>query len=142
MPRTLLTLVLFVHALSSAVAQDDKKGDPKLDGTWIATSWQRGGGEIGKDKVNTELVISKNTYEYPKGINRISKSGTIKFDAAKGTIDFTPEDGPSKGKTLLGIYKVEADKLTLCFTVAGMARPKDFKSNEKTVDLATYERKK
>jgi uncharacterized protein (TIGR03067 family) len=63
-------------------------------------------------------------------------------DAAKGTIDFTPDDGPAKGKTLPGIFKIEGDKLTICFTSAGNARPKDFKSGDRNVVLATYERKK
>jgi uncharacterized protein (TIGR03067 family) len=66
----------------------------------------------------------------------------LKFDAAKGTVDFTPEDGPAKGKTLLGIYKVEKDTLTICFGSAGKERPKEFKSNDRNTVLATYTKKK
>jgi uncharacterized protein (TIGR03067 family) len=139
-----LSIAVFgiVIAAVDGIAGDDKKGVDKLEGAWIATSWQRGDGKIGKDEVNTLLTITKNEYAFPKGINRISAKGTFKADTTKGTIDFMPEDGPAKGKTLLGIYKVEGDKLTLCFTSAGNARPKEFKSGERNIVLATYERKK
>jgi uncharacterized protein (TIGR03067 family) len=135
----MLALAAGVVLAAPAARGDDAK---KLEGTWTATLWKRGGGEVGKDKVATELVLTKDGYAFPKGINRISMKGAVKLDAAKGTIDFTPEDGPAKGKTLLGIYKVEGDTLTLCFTSAGMERPKEFKSGDRNTVLATYERKK
>jgi uncharacterized protein (TIGR03067 family) len=126
-----------------ALASDDAPKDAeKLQGAWTATSWKRGDAEITRDKVNTELVIRKDAYEFPKGINRISSKGMLKIDAAKSTIDFIPEDGPAKGKSLLGIYKVEGDVLTLCFSAAGQARPKEFKTGDRNTVLATYERKK
>jgi uncharacterized protein (TIGR03067 family) len=139
--RCLLGVTLAI-GVSAAGRGDDKKDAPKYEGTWTATSWKRGPGEIGADKVNTELKLTKDAYEFPKGINRISAKGSVKIDAAKGTIDFTPDDGPAKGKTLLGIYKVEGDMLTLCFTSAGNERPKEFKSTDRNTVLATYERKK
>ena len=137
------TLTVTVAVLAAAGARgDDNKGSTKLEGSWVATSWRRGDGEVGKDKVDTELTLTKDRYAFPTGINRISKQGTIKLDAGKGTIDFTPEDGPAKGKTLLGIYKVEGDTLTLCFAAAGRERPKEFKTGDRNTVLATYVRKK
>lgn len=133
-------LIVLVAVGQASPGDKDKVKD--LEGTWIATSWKRGDGEVGKDKVDTELVLSKGAYEFPKGINRISKKGTYKLDAAKGAIDFTPEDGPAKGKTLLGIYKVEGNVLTLCFRAAGNERPTAFKTGDRNTVLATYEKKK
>src|SRR5262245_2481462 len=132
----------FVSASAGVTVLAAQKDAAKLEGAWVGTSWKRGEGEVPKDKVQTELTIAKDTYEFPKGINRISKKGAIKVDAAKGTIDFTPEDGPSSGRTLQGIYKVDGDTLTLCFTTAGRDRPKEFKTDDRMTVLAKYERKK
>ena len=143
MARWLMVLAVgIVAAPAGTSAQDAQKGADKLEGSWTATSWKRGATEIGKDQVATELTIAKSTYEFPQGINRISRKGTFKVDAAKGTIDFTPEDGPASGQTLSGIYKVEGDTLTLCFTTAGRERPKEFKTDDRNVVLAKYEKKK
>jgi uncharacterized protein (TIGR03067 family) len=145
MARYLLGVSLVITLAAAAASAD---GAPqaaaagKLDGDWVATSWKRGEGEVGKNQVATELKITKDAYEFPTGINRISAKGAIKVDAAKGTIDFTPADGASAGRTLQGIYKVDGDTLTLCFTTAGRDRPKEFKSDDRMTVLAKYERKK
>jgi uncharacterized protein (TIGR03067 family) len=131
-----------VLAAAGAGAANAQNGLDKLEGAWVAVSWKRGDTEIGKDQVATELVLAKTTYEFPQGINRISRKGAFKIDAAKGTIDFTPEDGPAAGRTLLGLYKVEGDTLTLCFTSAGRERPKELKTDDRNTVLAKYERKK
>jgi uncharacterized protein (TIGR03067 family) len=134
-------MLVFSTLVATSLGGDDKKGAAAVQGTWTGTSWRRGDAEVDKDKVKTELVIAKDSFEFPTGINRISKKGALKIDAAKGTIDFMPEDGFAKGKTLLGIYKVEGDKLTLCFSSAGDPRPKEFKTDVRTTVLATYVRK-
>src|SRR5262245_56229931 len=133
---TLVLAVGVVLAAAGARADDAKKDAGKLEGHWVAISYKRGEFEIGKDKVKTELVITKDAYEYPTGINRVSKKGALKVDAAKGTIDFLPEDGPAKDKIILGIYKIEGDTLTICLTGTGRDRPKEFKAGDRSAVLA------
>jgi uncharacterized protein (TIGR03067 family) len=127
---------------SVGMAREEKAEANPLIGKWTAISWQRGDGKIGKDDVNTELEITKDGYEFPKGINRISSKGTYKLTPGTNHIDFTPADGFAKGKTLPGIYKVENQKLTICFRPAGSERPAAFESNNRTTVLAVYEKKK
>ncbi|MCI0462217.1 MAG: TIGR03067 domain-containing protein [Gemmataceae bacterium] len=141
-PCVLVLVVAAVLAAADSGRAGDKKKPASPEGTWVGTSWKRGPGEVPKDKVDTELVLTRTTYEFPRGINRISAKGAVKIDDVKGTIDFTPGDGPAKGKTLKGIYRVEGNVLTLCFTSAGGERPAEFKSGNRNTVLATYEKKK
>ncbi len=48
------------------------------------------------------------------------------------TLDLKIEDGPeeSKGKVSKGIYKIEGDKLSICISIPGKDRPKDFEQVE------------
>ena len=48
------------------------------------------------------------------------------------TLDLTIEEGPeeSKGKVSKAIYKLDGEKLTLCVSVPGKDRPKDFAQTE------------
>ncbi len=48
------------------------------------------------------------------------------------TFDLSIEDGPedSKGKVSKGIYKIDGEKLTLCVSIPGRDRPKDFEQVE------------
>lgn len=141
MTRFVLGLVVLAVVVPVRAANDEKDLE-KLHGTWTAVLWKRGPGEVGKDKVATELVLGKDGYKFPVGINRVSAAGAVKIVPGKGEIDFTPGDGPAKGKTLLGIYKLDGDTLTICFASAGLPRPKELKTEDRMVVLAKYERKK
>ena len=58
----------------------------------------------------------------------------LKLDASKTpkTIDFTYEDGQDKGKSELGIYKLENATFTFCVNDIGKERPSAFATKEKT----------
>jgi uncharacterized protein (TIGR03067 family) len=64
-------------------------------------------------------------------------------DEKPSAMDITSTDGPNKGKTLLAIYKLEGDKLIVCYDLAGKKRPSDFKTEPKSLlFLATYQKVK
>lgn len=59
------------------------------------------------------------------------KTATLKVDdkAKPATIDFSPQDGPEKGKTFPGIFTFEKGKLTIAMTETA-TRPTDFKGGK------------
>ena len=57
-------------------------------------------------------------------------SGAIKVDPKAWAIDFTWEDGPTKGKTVKSIYNIHRDVLLLCMSDAGKDRPTVFSSEK------------
>src|SRR5262249_40040236 len=61
---------------------------------------------------------------------------TVDPGKAPAQIDLTSVAGPTKGKTVLGIYRLEGKRLTLCWPLGeDRARPAGF--GEKGNDLAT-----
>ena len=114
-------LVLAVGLLAAPAAKDDATKD-KIEGTWVVVAHTRNGKaneEIKDDKVTfkdgTITIKSKNKDE----------TATYKVDASKKPkeIDITDPEG----KTLMGIYTVEGDKLKICLCKPdGNKRPTEF----------------
>ncbi|MFT3880498.1 MAG: TIGR03067 domain-containing protein [Gemmatales bacterium] len=71
--------------------------------------------------------------------------GTVKLDSSKTpkTMDITGTDGPNKGKTMLAIYKLDGDSLSICYDLSGKAYPTEFKTKPDTkLFLVEYKRDK
>jgi uncharacterized protein (TIGR03067 family) len=75
-----------------------------------------------KEKQFTTLVQGNTTH----GVYKIDPTVTPK------TIDITFTDGPGKDNSQKGIYKLEGDTQTICFSAPGKPRPTDFTSEPKS----------
>jgi uncharacterized protein (TIGR03067 family) len=100
----------------------------KLQGSWTMTALEINGERLPPEKFqNTRLEITGNRYITDTG--RGAHEATLKLDPTKKpkAIDMTFVDGPNKGDTAEGIYKLDADTLTICRPrLPPHARPAEF----------------
>ena len=109
-----------------ALGDEDKSSSEVLEslkGTWVSEN---------------EDIDSKWTFEgeaLKASVNGIDYTCKVKIDPkAKphATVDFLINEGPedAKGKTSKCIYKLDGEKLTLCVSLPGKDRPKEFEQAE------------
>lgn len=126
MIRATLAVGVAVLTAGFALAADDKK---PLEGKWTIESVTKSGKpDDGMKGASREHVGDKYTITPAKGSPSPATEGTFTFDPEKKTIDMKPASGNFKGKTLLGIYKLDGETLTMAFSEKD--RPKDFESKE------------
>src|ERR1041385_5627335 len=131
--RNTLLIALATVALLSASAQDDpvvKKDLAQLQGEWSMVSGTADGYPIPDDMLpNSKRVCKGDELTATVGGQLVMKA-RITIDPAKKpkTIDYQVFDGPTKGKTHLGIYEIEGDTMKSCFAAPGATRPTDFTS--------------
>jgi uncharacterized protein (TIGR03067 family) len=111
-----------------------------LQGNWRVVKLETDGHEVPPEElVKRRLLVEDDVIDMKPNKMRIK----LAPGKSPKEIDFTPLDGPNKGKTMPCIYKLDDDKLTLCLPVArdGATRPKEFKA-DKEIGLTLLERVK
>jgi uncharacterized protein (TIGR03067 family) len=127
----LVALVMVsVFGLRSAASAQDKKELAKLEGKWESVSVTVDGKSQEPEELKDRFAVIKGdkvTFLYK---DKERGTATQKIDSSKSPaqIDFTYEDGPAKGSTLKGIYKIEGDTLTMCLGGLNKDRPTEFAS--------------
>src|SRR5438874_1107757 len=116
---------------------DAKKDLDMMQGKWTVQSIKESDGKNPPDEAlkDLEVIVKDDTMK----IMLVPKAETLdafkmKLDPAKKpkAIDFTHTEGPDKGKTELGIYKIEGDTLTVCVNDFDKERPSAFATKEGT----------
>ncbi len=144
-----LTVFCVALALNSAPARlfaGDNSLDEKLVGEWELISFEKDGKKAPEENfkgIRIRYAASPATVTVTKGDKTLAE-GTVDVDPAKqpNTVNVTiTSEGPRKGTTALGIYRVDGDILTQCFDDTGKMRPKEFASTPGSgVDLRKYKR--
>ena len=134
--------VLLVLAVGLLIVANSSGGDAakselkKLEGTWSMVSGEAKGEKLPENTIKgAKLTIVGDKHTVKIGEDTII--GTHKLDPTKKPkeIDAMDTEGPFKGKTVFGIYKLEKDEFTVCFASAGKERPKEFTTKSGTGEL-------
>ena len=131
--RSLLPWLLASALAAGVSAQDPGKDDLKrLEGTWRMVSGEADGKKAPEEELKKIKVIFKGDAYTVMSDGRVEEKGTQKLDPTKKpkTIDYTMTEGPTKGKTHLGIYELDGDTVKFCFAAPGGDRPTDFTAKE------------
>jgi len=141
-------LVLCVAAAVTVVgarqALADKKETPKDEekilGTWAVVSYEEGGEKAPEERIKEAKVSFAADGKMTAKQGEKEQEFTYKLDPAKKPKEFSLTN--DKGLTLLGIYKLDGDTLTVCLDRSG-GQPAEFASKDgTTVILEVLKREK
>ena len=131
--RVTAPLLVVLVLVGAARAHDAiKKEMAQLEGEWSMVSGEANGVPMPEATVKTGKRVAKD------GETAITFGGQVYFkakfsiDPAKKpkAIDYTMTEGPTKGKTHLGIYELDGDTVKFCFAAPGKDRPTEFTAKE------------
>jgi uncharacterized protein (TIGR03067 family) len=143
----LIVVLATPPALGADNGDDVQKELKALEGKWKAVAMEAGGKPFPKDNIPVFTFIvaanGKSSGQTPQD----EYQATIAVDPKKApkTIDNLHESGAQKGKKQYGIYKLEADKWTVCMTRPGVGesdRPTDFTTKDTANVVFVFERAK
>lgn len=136
-----IVVAVRLSALAGDAAADAKK---ELQGTWQPIEAKIGDVELIKEQLAaTKLTIKDDGYQVTVGDTVDQGTWKIDADAKPKTMDIMCQEGPNKGKTLLCIYEVSGDSLTVAYSFTGKERPTEFKTGGDAMRaVIKYQRKK
>ena len=114
---------------------DEPKGTPakeelaKFQGTWQLISAEKEGKQAPEERVNSiRVTIKDNTHTVRIGEEVVAHDVSFVIDPSKSPKETTDtiNEGPDKGKEILGIYRLEEDTLISCVAPVGKPRPTKF----------------
>lgn len=115
-----------------------------LEGAWVPVAATVAGRELVVNELRVKyLVLDSGGYSIVDRTNRIVDSGEYLVDdaASPQTMDIVGREGPNAGRTMLAIYQLDADRLTVCYDLDGSERPRDMQPREDKLLLSiTYTR--
>jgi uncharacterized protein (TIGR03067 family) len=125
-------LTLMAAAADATAKHDEGRGDDvkNIIGNWSCVSATVDGKPLG-EKVVASLRLKMTAERY-----RTERDGEVLFDStykldqekSPRWIEMIGTEGDAAGKAGLGIYKLDGDSLTMCYTMPGGQRPKEFES--------------
>lgn len=113
------------------------KEQTNLNGTWNTVYQEFEGRQIPSPEFEGQkLILYENTYTV---IGAKSDEGIIKANEEK--LDLYGTDGANRGRHYAAIYRINKNRLTICYNLAGGTYPSDFKTEgHRQYFLSIFER--
>jgi len=126
--------VVLAACASFAVTDDAPDADKEaklLEGTWKFVSLTTDGKEAPKEFVDKARWTFRGKEIIIPGPQAAKIAYKLDPGRSPKTIDLTGTEGPGKGKTLKGIYKLRKERLTICFSKGETQEKQDAPRPEK-----------
>lgn len=139
-----LTILMGLCSLGTILGADDvKKEMALLEGDWSMVSGEASGQSMPAEMVKSGKRVAKDGETAITFGEKVYFKARYTIDPAKKpkTIDYAMTEGPTKGKTHLGIYELDGDKVKFCFAAPGKDRPTEFTAKE-GITLSVWKREK
>jgi uncharacterized protein (TIGR03067 family) len=144
--RPIMTVSALIALVGAAGAQNDAKMEmTRLEGEWSMVSGEANGQSMPKETVKGGKRVAKDAETVITMGGQIYFKAKFSIDPTKmpKAIDYVMTEGPTKGKTHLGIYEMEGDTVKFCFAAPGRVRPTEFTAKEGTQNtLSVWKREK
>jgi len=118
--------------------------DLRLEGAWLPVAAYIAGDVLPVTELRiARLLIKSAAYQILDHQQRIVDRGEIRLDTAANpaAMDIVGLEGPHAGRTLLAIYEISNDLLSICYDMEGPNRPRSMQPEEDQVLLLiTYAR--
>jgi uncharacterized protein (TIGR03067 family) len=126
------TLLLLIVSQAPIQSPEVKKELAKHQGVWTTVSFRRNGKDTPDEIAHSITRTVDGDHVVWKRNGKSFSGSTIVLDptADPKTIDIFADGGPARDIRVLGIYKLEDDRLTICTADPDQPRPKDFKAEK------------
>ena len=114
--------------------------DHELEGTWDVVL-SVAAGEEGATPAGTYLKIEGDYFERNTPNHIFTRTIVVNKDTTPYEIDLHITNEPDKGKTFLGIYKVEGNTLSIAHALPGNPRPSQFESTAANKQILSVSKK-
>ncbi|HZO23617.1 MAG TPA: TIGR03067 domain-containing protein [Steroidobacteraceae bacterium] len=115
-----------------------------LEGAWVPVAANVSGQELRVRELRVKyLVLDGRDYSIIDQSNHIVDRGEYLVDdtSSPQAIDIVGRDGPNAGRSMLAIFELTGDRLTVCYDLDGAERPLNMQAQEDQLLLSiTYER--
>ena len=122
------------------------KRDPRLDGAWLPVTALISGETLPVSELRiARLSFKGQRYQIFDRQQRMVDGGEVRLDTAASpcAMDLVGLEGPHAGRTLLAIYELAGDRLSICYDMeTGAARPRTMQpmEEEQVLVVITYAR--